>query len=83
MNHNINFPAPENYAEMVNTDCRIKELTTKSNIEILLRKLDDEGYDVSAALIELTAMCNYINQNMESKSTIKTHLEYILNELNK
>lgn len=83
MKNIINFPAPENYAEIVNTDSGVKALTTKSNIEELLRKLEDKGYDVSAALIELTAMCNYINQNMKSKATIKTHVEYILNELNK
>ncbi len=49
----INFPAPENYAEKVNTETGIKELMSKSNVEELLRKLDSEGCDVSAALIEI------------------------------
>lgn len=79
----INFSAPENYAEKVNTEAGIKELMSKSNIEELLRKLDDDGYDVSAALIELTAMMNYINLNLKVKENIKTHIEFIVEELKK
>lgn len=79
----INFPAPDNYAEKVNTETGIKELMSKSNVEELLRKLDSEGCDVSAALIEITAMMNYINLSLKVKENIKTHIEYIAKELNK
>lgn len=83
MKESINFPAPENYAETVNSEIGIKELIEKSSVEALLRKLDDQGYEVSAALIELIAMQNYISQNLKTKEKIKTHMEYILNELNR
>lgn len=79
----INFPAPENYAQKVNTETGIKELMIDSKVEELLRKLDSEGCDVSAALIELTAMMNYINLSLKTKDNIKTHIEFIVEELKK
>ena len=79
----INFPAPENYAEKVNTETGIKELMSKSNVEELLRKLDSEGCDVSSALIEITAMMNYINLSLKVKDNIITHIDYKREELTK
>ncbi|MEX9688167.1 hypothetical protein AB7Y06_03755 [Providencia rettgeri] len=79
----IHFPAPDNYAEKVNTETGIKELMNRSYVEELLRKLDSEGCDVSAALIELTAIMNYVNLNLRVKDSIRTHIEFIANELNK
>lgn len=79
----INYPAPENYAARLNTESEVAKLAINSNIENLLRTLDTNGYDVSAALIELVAMKNYIRQKLKSDAKIRTHFEYIIKELNK
>lgn len=79
----INFSAPENYAQKMNTETGIKELMIESKVEELLRLLDKKGFDVSAALIELTAMMNYINLSLKTKDNIKTHIEFIVEELKK
>ncbi|CDK68213.1 TPA: hypothetical protein ACY3G5_001910 [Morganella morganii] len=77
------YQSPENYAEKVNDNDGIKQLSITSMIEELLREMDQDGHDVSGPMTELVALKNYVNYSEKQLQTVKTHLEFVLSELNK
>lgn len=77
------YQSPENYAEKVNDNDGIKQLSITSMLEELLREMDQDGHDVSGPMTELVALKNYITHTEKQRNTIKTHLEFIFSELNK
>lgn len=77
------YQSPESYAEKVNDNDGIKQLTVTSMIEVLLREMDRDGHDVSGPMTELVALKNYVTHTEKQRNTIKTHLEFIFAELNK
>lgn len=76
------YQSPESYAEKVNDNDGIKQLTVTSMIEGLLREMDRDGHDVSGPMTELVALKNYVNYSEKQLQTVKTHLEFVLSELN-
>lgn len=83
MKHKYVYQSPENYAEKVNDNDGIKQLSITSMIEELLREMDQDGHDVSGPMTELVALKNYVTHTEKQRNTIKTHLEFIFAELNK
>ncbi|MEM8446967.1 hypothetical protein Q4R84_07105 [Morganella morganii] len=77
------YQSPENYAEKVNDNDGIKQLSITSMLEELLREMDRDGHDVSGPMTELVALKNYVTHTEKQRNTIKTHLEFIFAELNK
>ncbi|CAM7066212.1 hypothetical protein [Morganella morganii] len=77
------YQSPENYAEKVNDNNGIKQLSITSMLEELLREMDRDGHDVSGPMTELVALKNYVTHTEKQRNTIKTHLEFIFAELNK
>lgn len=77
------YQSPENYAEKVNDNDGIKQLSITSMIEELLREMDQDGHDVSGPMTELVALKNYVNYSEKQLQTVKTHLEFVLSELSK
>lgn len=77
------YQSPENYAEKVNDNDGIKQLSITSMLEELLREMDQDGHDVSGPMTELVALKNYVNYSEKQLQTIKTHLEFVLSELSK
>lgn len=77
------YQSPESYAEKVNDNDGIKQLSITSMIEELLREMDQDGHDVSGPMIELVALKNYVNYSEKQLQTVKTHLEFVLSELSK
>ncbi|KNZ89999.1 hypothetical protein [Morganella morganii] len=77
------YQSPEKYAEKVNDDDGIKQLSITSMLEELLREMDQDGHDVSGPMTELVALKNYVNYSEKQLQTVKTHLEFVLSELNK
>lgn len=77
------YQSPESYAEKVNDNDGIKQLSITSMLEELLREMDQDGHDVSGPMTELVALKNYITHTEKQRNTIKTHLEFIFAELNK
>lgn len=77
------YQSPENYAEKVNDNDGIKQLSITSMLEELLREMDRDGHDVSGPITELVALKNYVNYSEKQLQTIKTHLEFVLSELSK
>ncbi|HCE8948632.1 TPA: hypothetical protein NHT78_001712 [Morganella morganii] len=77
------YQSPENYAEKVNDNNGIKQLSITSMIEELLREMDQDGHDVSGPMTELVALKNYVNYSEKQLQTVKTHLEFVLSELSK
>ncbi len=77
------YQSPENYAEKVNDNDGIKQLSITSMLEELLREMDQDGHDVSGPMTELVALKNYVTHTEKQLNTIKTHLEFIFAELNK
>lgn len=77
------YQSPESYAEKVNDNDGIKQLSITSMLEELLREMDRDGHDVSGPMTELVALKNYINYSEKQLQTVKTHLEFVLSELSK
>lgn len=77
------YQSPESYAEKVNDNDGIKQLSITSMLEELLREMDQDGHDVSGPMTELVALKNYVTHTEKQLNTIKTHLEFIFAELNK
>ncbi|KGP45062.1 hypothetical protein [Morganella morganii] len=77
------YESPENYAEEINTDSKVSELTLNSMLENLLREMDQDGHDVSGPMTELVALKNYVTHTEKQKDTVRTGLEYVLAALNK
>lgn len=77
------YQSPENYAEKVNDNDGIKQLSITSMLEELLLEMDQDGHDVSGPMTELVALKNYVTHTEKQRNTIKTHLEFIFAELNK
>ena len=77
------YQSPEKYAEKVNDNDGIKQLTITSMIEELLREMDQDGHDVSGPMTELVALKNYVTHTEKQKDTMRTGLEFALSALNK
>lgn len=77
------YQSPESYAEKVNDNDGIKQLTVTSMIEGLLREMDRDGHDVSGPMTELVALKNYVTHTEKQKDTVRTGLEYVLSTLKK
>ncbi|HEC0028292.1 TPA: hypothetical protein R1P86_002293 [Morganella morganii] len=77
------YQSPESYAEKVNDNDGIKQLTVTSMIEVLLREMDRDGHDVSGPMTELMALKNYVTHTEKQKETVRTGLEYVLSTLKK
>lgn len=77
------YQSPENYAEKVNNDNGIKQLSITSMLEELLREMDQDGHDVSGPMTELVALKNYVTHTEKQKDTVRTGLEFALSALKK
>lgn len=77
------YQSPEDYAEKVNNNDGIKQITITSMIEELLREMDQDGHDVSGPMTELVALKNYVTHTEKQKDTVRTGLEYVLSTLKK
>ncbi|HCT1399448.1 TPA: hypothetical protein OTO79_002687 [Morganella morganii] len=77
------YQSPENYAEKVNNNDGIKQLTITSMIEELLREMGQDGHDVSGPMTELVALKNYVTHTEKQKETVRTGLEFALSALKK
>lgn len=77
------YQSPEDYAEKVNDNDGIKQLSITSMIEELLREMDRDGHDVSGPMTELVALKNYITHTEKQKDAVRTGLEYVLSALKK
>lgn len=54
------YQSPENYAEKVNDNDGIMQLSIASMLEELLREMDQDGHDVSGPMRELVTLKNYV-----------------------
>lgn len=77
------YQSPDNYAEKVNDNDGIKQLSIASMIEELLREMDRDGHDVSGPMTELVALKNYVTHTEKQKETMRAGLEFALSALKK
>ena len=76
------YQSPENYAEKVNDNDGIKQLSITSMLEELLREMDRDGHDVSGPMTELVALKTTLHTR-RSRDTVRTGLEFALSALKK
>jgi len=60
----------------VHSPAGVRALVEDSDLMRLLRALEHDGYDVSGAAAELTALINYVTASNVSMSDVMSHLEY-------
>lgn len=60
----------------VHSPAGVRALVNDSDLMRLLRDLEHDGYDVSGAAAELTALINYVTSVNVSSSDALSHLEY-------
>lgn len=70
------YPLNEEMEQEVHTPRGVKSLVEKSHLWDLLRELEKDGYDVSGAAAELSALVNYASSTRVSLADVQTHLDY-------
>lgn len=75
------YPTSDTYSEAVHTTQGIRKLVSGSNIEKLLMELEADGYDISAPMIELKSLLNYVAHDSRLRSDLLAHAEYMLEKL--
>lgn len=71
-----NCPLREGDEERIHSPAGVRALVKDSSLMQLLLKLDKDGYDVSGAAAELTALINYVSSTNVSMSDLLSHLDY-------
>lgn len=79
--HGYSYPATDAFAEKVHTTAGVERLATESNIDRLLQEMERDGYDVSAAVMELKALVNFVTHSKRVRNDSLSHLEYIIQQL--
>jgi len=75
--HTYHYPMKPHYQDHIHTAEGVLGLTRQSHIMALLRELQGNGNDVSAAMAEVAAMMSYITGANRCLRDIQTHAEYI------
>jgi len=70
------YPLQDGDEERIHSPDGVRALISESNLMRLLRRLDNDGYDVSGAAAELTALINYVSSTNVSMGDLLTHLDY-------
>ena len=81
MNRQYNHPLESGFAERIHTTEGVKSLISESQLMTLLRELDRDGFDVEGAMVELTALMNYVTNSQVSMRDLQTHLDYCAAQL--
>lgn len=81
--HGYSYPVTDAFAEKVHTTAGVERLVTESNIDRLLQEMERDGYDVSAAVMELKALVNYVTHSKRLRNDSLSHLEYVIQQLKK
>lgn len=76
MSSPYNYPLIEGDEERIHSPAGVRALVNDSNLMKLLRALDGDGYDVSGAAAELTALINYVSSTNVSMGDLLSHLDY-------
>lgn len=74
------YPAKPGYREFIHSPEGVTSLAERSYLMNLLRELEENGNDVSGAMMEFTTMVNYITSSYRSIREIQTHAEFIVKQ---
>ncbi|AIN20188.1 hypothetical protein CH54_1395 [Yersinia rochesterensis] len=75
------YPTNDMYSSEVHTVKGVRGLVSGSNIERLLMELEADGHDISAPMIELKSLLNYVAHDGRLRGDLLAHAEYILEKL--
>lgn len=75
------YPTSDAYSDEVHTTQGVRKLVSGSNIEKLLIALEADGHDISAPMIELKSLFNYVTYDRRLRSDLLAHAEYIVEKL--
>lgn len=81
MQRQYHHPLEDGFAERIHTPGGVRSLIEESHLMDLLRELQKDGYDVSGATAELTALVNYVTSSQISMKDLQTHLDYCAMQL--
>ena len=76
------YPLKPNYRDHIHTSEGVLILVENSMVMDLLRKMNDDGHNVDAALAEVTTMLNYIVGASSYLREAKTHMQYMMDKIN-
>ncbi len=75
------YPLSEIYSTSIHTPAGVFSLIEQSHMMDLLRELQNDGHDVSAAAVELAALVNYVTSTQISLSDLSSHLDYCAEQI--
>ena len=83
MQRQYHHPLENGFAERIHTPGGVRSLVEDSHLMMLLRQLNEDGFNVDGPMAELAALMNYVTASQMSMRDIQTHLDYCAMKLKK
>lgn len=81
MQRQYHHPLENGFAERIHTPGGVRSLVEDSHLMMLLRQLNEDGFNVDGPMAELAALMNYVTSSQMSMRDLQTHLDYCAAEL--
>ncbi|HFL4765789.1 TPA: hypothetical protein ACG33R_001423 [Escherichia coli] len=76
MQRQYHHPLENGFAERIHTPGGVRSLVEDSHLMMLLRQLNEDGFNVDGPMAELAALMNYVTSSQMSMRDLQTHLDY-------
>lgn len=76
MQRQYHHPLEKGFAERIHTPGGVRSLVEDSHLMMLLRQLNEDGFNVDGPMAELAALMNYVTSSQMSMRDLQTHLDY-------
>lgn len=76
MQRQYHHPLDKGFAERIHTPGGVRFLVEESHLMMLLRQLNEDGFNVDGPMAELAALMSYVTSSQMSMRDLQTHLDY-------
>ncbi len=83
MQRQYHHPLENGFAERIHTPGGVRSLVEDSHLMMLLRQLNEDGFNVDGPMAELAALMNYVTSSQMSMRDLQMHLDYCAMKLKK
>nr|DAR21336.1 MAG TPA: repressor protein [Caudoviricetes sp.] len=81
MQRQYHHPMEKGFAERIHRPGGVRSLVEESNLMALLRKLNEDGFNIDGPMAELTVLVNYVTSSQISMKDLQSHLDYCVEKL--